>query len=104
MNSGNINTFMEPYWQSDSLMFIGNTGVTFGWENTRENYLKSYPDTNAMGKLSFEILHMKRLSVLYYYVVGKWQLSRTGGDLSSHFTLSFKKINDKWVIVSDHSS
>jgi len=42
--------------------------------------------------------------VLYYFVVGKWHLSRTIGDLDGIFTLLFKKIKDTWVIVSDHSS
>jgi ketosteroid isomerase-like protein len=103
-NSGNLEAFMEPYWKSDSLMFIGKSGITYGWQNTLNNYKKGYPDTASMGKLKFEILQVKRLSVLYFHVVGKWHLTRSIGDLSGHFTLLFKKINNKWVIVSDHSS
>jgi len=103
-NGGDIANFMKPYWHSDSLMFIGKSGVTYGWQNTLNNYKKSYPDAAAMGKLNFTILQTKRLSVLYYYVVGKWHLTRTIGDLNGHFTLLFKKIKNTWVIVSDHSS
>ncbi|RYG53280.1 MAG: nuclear transport factor 2 family protein [Chitinophagaceae bacterium] len=103
-NEGNIEKFMEPYWKSDSLMFIGKSGVTYGWDKALANYQRSYPDTAAMGKLKFEIIEMKRLSVLYYHVVGKWHLSRTAGDLSGHFTLLIKRIGKEWVIVSDHSS
>lgn len=103
-NNGDLQQFMEPYWHSDSLMFIGKSGVTYGWQNTMDNYTKGYPDTAAMGKLQFSILHVKRLSVLYYSVVGKWQLSRSMGNLEGHFTLLFKKIGNRWVIVMDHSS
>jgi ketosteroid isomerase-like protein len=103
-NSGNIDAFMDSYWKSDSLMFIGKSGVTYGWQNTLDNYKKGYPDTASMGKLSFTIIDVKRLSVLYFHVVGKWHLSRSIGDLSGHFTLLFKKIKGKWVIVADHSS
>ncbi len=103
-NAGNLNSFMETYWNSDSMMFIGKSGVTYGWENTLNNYKKGYPDTAAMGKLKFDILHIKRLSVLYFSVVGKWHLTRSIGDVGGHFTLLFKKIKNKWVIVSDHSS
>ncbi|RYG47324.1 MAG: DUF4440 domain-containing protein, partial [Chitinophagaceae bacterium] len=67
-NAGNLEKFMEPYWKSDSLMFIGKSGITYGWDKTLANYKKSYPDTAAMGKLKFEIIEMKRLSVLYYHV------------------------------------
>lgn len=103
-NAGDIDRFMGTYWQSDSLMFIGKSGVTYGWQKTMENYKKNYPDTAAMGKLKFDILETKRLSVLYFFVVGKWHLTRSIGDIGGHFTLLFKKVNDKWVIVADHSS
>ncbi|MEO7444053.1 MAG: DUF4440 domain-containing protein [Ferruginibacter sp.] len=103
-NNGDISGFMKGYWHSDSLMFIGKSGVTYGWQNTLNNYRKSYPDTTAMGQLHFDIIEVKRLSVLYFHVVGKWHLSRTAGDLQGHFTLLFKKVKNSWVIVSDHSS
>jgi ketosteroid isomerase-like protein len=103
-NKGDLDGFMKGYWESDSLMFIGNSGVTYGWKNTLNNYKKGYPDTAAMGKLFFDILLIKPLSPDYYQVVGKWFLKRSIGDLSGHYTLLFKKIEGHWVIISDHSS
>jgi len=103
-NRGDLEKFMEGYWRSDSLMFIGKSGVTYGWQNTLNNYKKGYPDTAAMGKLKFDILEVKRLSVLYFSVVGKWHLTRSIGDVGGHFTLLFKRIKNQWVVVSDHSS
>ena len=103
-NGGDIEKFMEPYWHSDSLMFIGKSGITYGWQKTLENYKKNYPDAAAMGKLDFTIIQTKKLSVLYYSVVGKWHLARAAGDISGYFTLLFKKIKNAWVIISDHSS
>jgi hypothetical protein len=103
-NKGDVESFMATYWQNDSLMFIGKSGVTYGWKNTLENYKKGYPDTAAMGKLNFDILQVKRLSDTYFFVVGKWHLTRSIGNVEGHFTLLFKKVRDKWVIVADHSS
>ena len=103
-NGGDIENFMQPYWHSDSLMFIGKSGITYGWQKTLENYKKSYPDAAAMGKLDFTILQAKRLSVMYFSVVGKWHLARTAGDVGGYFTLLFKKIKNAWVIIQDHSS
>ncbi|MDO9374500.1 MAG: DUF4440 domain-containing protein [Ferruginibacter sp.] len=103
-NEGNLEAFMQGYWKSDSLMFIGKSGLTYGWQPTLDNYKKGYPDTAAMGKLDFDIVQVRRLSVLYFFVVGKWHLARTAGDLRGTFTLIFKKNKNKWVIVSDHSS
>jgi hypothetical protein len=103
-NLGDINSFMKTYWQSDSLMFIGKSGVTYGWTNTLNNYKRNYPDTTAMGKLSFNILLVKRLSSQYFHVTGKWYLHRSIGDLSGHYTLLLKKIKGRWMIIADHSS
>jgi ketosteroid isomerase-like protein len=103
-NTGDLEKFMGTYWQSDSLMFIGKSGVTYGWQNTLNNYKKRYPDTAAMGKLLFDILEVKRLSVMYFFVVSKWYLTRSIGDVGGHFTLLFRKVKNKWVIVADHSS
>jgi ketosteroid isomerase-like protein len=103
-NRGDIEGFMQTYWSSDSLMFIGKSGVTFGWKNTLNNYKKGYPDTAAMGKLDFTLINIKRLSRKYYHVVGKWHLSRKAGDLKGHFTLLIQKVKKRWVIVADHSS
>ena len=44
-NRGDIDNFMKGYWENDSLMFIGKSGVTYGWTNTLNNYKKGYPDT-----------------------------------------------------------
>ncbi len=103
-NRGDLESFMDGYWKSDSLMFIGKNGVTYGWTNTLNNYKKNYPDTIVMGKLHFDIILVKPLSFQYFHVVGKWFLHRSIGDLNGHYTLIFKKIKDKWVIVADHSS
>ncbi len=102
-NAGDMTRYMNTYWKSDSIMFIGKN-IEYGWDNVLKNYKKSYPDTAAMGKLNFELLSLKRLSVMYYSVVGKWYLKRTAGDQKGAFTLLFKKIKNRWVIVQDHSS
>ncbi len=103
-NQGNLEDFMTGYWKSDSLMFVGKSGLTYGWQATLDNYKKGYPDTAAMGKLTFDLLQVKRLSVLYFFVVGKWHLTRSIGDVGGTFTLLFKKVKNKWVIIADHSS
>ena len=103
-NRGDIDAFMVGYWENDSLMFIGKSGVTYGYKNTLSNYKKNYPDTTVMGKLTFTLIHVKQLSPEYFHITGKYYLTRTIGDASGHFTLVFRKINGKWVIISDHSS
>jgi uncharacterized protein (TIGR02246 family) len=103
-NRGDVDAFMVGYWENDSLMFIGKSGITYGYKNTLANYKRNYPDTATMGKLTFTLIQVKQLSPEYFHVTGKYYLTRTIGDASGHFTLMFRKINGKWVIISDHSS
>ena len=103
--NGNIEAFMEGYWKSDSLMFIGNNGITYSWQSTFNNYKKRYPDRATMGALKFDILKMDFHSKNTCWLLGKWHLTRPEkGDVGGYFTLVFKKINGKWLIVSDHTS
>ena len=103
-NKGNLEAFMEGYWKSDSLRFIGSKGLTYGWQQTLDNYKKGYPDADAMGQLKFTILSVEQMADNCAFVVGKWQLARKKGDVSGHYTLLWKKIMGRWVIVADHSS
>jgi ketosteroid isomerase-like protein len=104
-NEGNIPAFMQDYWKSDSLKFIGKNGVTKGWQATMDRYLKTYPDKASMGTLKFDIKEVEFLSDKAAWVLGQFYLTRPEkGDLTGFFTLIFKKINQQWVIVSDHSS
>lgn len=103
-NRADIEAFMEGYWKSDSLMFIGARGVTYGWQPTLDSYKKGYPNAEAMGKLTFTIYSLQVLSPESAYVIGKWHLARTKDEVGGHFTLLWKKIDGKWVIVADHTS
>jgi len=103
-NKGNIEGYMKGYWESDSLIFIGKNGPTYGYVSTLKRYKKAYPDKDAMGKLESTVITVKRLSDNFYFIIGKWALERKAGNLSGSFTLLLQKINDKWVIINDHSS
>lgn len=102
-SAGNIDGFMQGYWQSDSLMFIGKNGIKYGWQTTLENYKKSYPDKAAMGKLEFEVLNLE-VNDNTAYMLGKWSLIREADNPNGYFTLYWKKIDSKWVITIDHTS
>ena len=103
-NKGDLDAFMVGYWKSDSLVFMGKSGPTYGYKNTLANYKKNYPDTNYMGKLHFDIVSIKPLGKSYFFVIGKWFLQRSVGDVNGVYTLVFRKTKTGWKIISDHSS
>lgn len=105
-NRGELEAFMSPYWKSDSLLFIGSRGPSYGWETTLANYKKGYPTAEAMGKLTFDVSQLDVLSNDVALVVGAWHLGERGGleDLSGWFSLVWRQVDGHWVIVRDHSS
>jgi len=103
-NDGNLSAFMQGYWRDDSLRFIGKSGITYGWQPTLDNYVKGYPDKAAMGKLTFTILRVESLGRHRAHVTGRWHLQRAQDAPQGYFTLLWRKIDGRWVIVADHSS
>jgi len=102
-SDGNVEGFMQGYWQSDSLMFVGKSGIKYGWQTTLDNYKKSYPDKVAMGTLSFDVIQLE-VNGKTAYVLGRWSLAREEDNPNGYFALYWKKINGKWVITIDHTS
>lgn len=103
-NNGDIDGFMQGYWKSDSLMFVGKSGPVYGWQKTLDRYKRSYPDKAAMGKLTFTILKVDLLDKTNAFMFGAWRLDRDKDTPGGYFTLWFRKINGVWVIVVDHTS
>ena len=103
-NQGNIESFMKGYWNNDKLVFVGSNGPTYGYRNTLERYLKSYPTKAAMGQLKFNLLFVEQWDTQTIQVIGKFTLDREKDQPTGLFTLLFRKMGDDWKIVSDHSS
>jgi len=103
-NKGDLETFMQGYVKSDSLLFVGSSGPTYGWQKTLENYKKSYPGKAGMGQLTFGIKKVDFLNKDVAFVLGSWHLKREKDEPKGYFTLLFKKLNGAWKIFVDHSS
>ena len=103
-NQGNLDNFMKGYWNSDSLVFIGQAGPTYGYQQALSNYKKHYDSPDKMGQLTFTLIKIEQLSPDYCFVIGKWALKRNAGDVGGTYTLLFRRINGTWVIIVDHTS
>jgi len=103
-NKGDIRGFMDGYWKSDSLRFLGKRGLTKGWQKTLDNYIKSYPDKQTMGILKFDYLSFESLNAKQMFVVGKWTLEREKDTLKGHYSLLWKKFDQDWKIIFDHTN
>jgi ketosteroid isomerase-like protein len=109
-NRGDIDSFMNGYAGasrrsgSNSTTFVSEDKVTRGWQTVRDRYRKKYSDRAKMGKLTFSDLEITPLSSDSAVVLGRWKLRRASDQPHGRFTLIFRKVNDSWRIVHDHTS
>lgn len=103
-NAGDLDGFMEDYWESPELTFSSGGMVRRGIEATRDRYKKSYPDRKTMGRTTFSDLEVTPLGDEAAMVLGKWRLDRDEEPIGGVFTLVFRKIDGRWVIIHDHTS
>ncbi|MDB5022783.1 MAG: nuclear transport factor 2 family protein [Mucilaginibacter sp.] len=103
-NRGDLEGYMQGYWKSDSLVFVGKNAPVYGWQSTLGRYKKAYPNKAAMGQLQFDIIQVKVLDDTNAFMLGAWHLQREKDAPGGYFTLWFRKINGEWKIVCDHTS
>ena len=105
-NHGQLEAYMNGYWHSPDLTFYSGATVTKGWEPTLERYRRRYQSGgNQMGHLDFQDLDIDLLSRRSAVATGKWQLTMSDGKKPHGlFTLIFKRFQEGWRIVHDHTS
>jgi ketosteroid isomerase-like protein len=104
-NKGDLDAFMTiGYWKSENLIFVSGDKITRGWQQTLDNYKRTYGTADKMGKLTFSDLEINVLSKDAATVLGSWSLQRTSDNPKGKFTLVFRKFKEGWRIVQDHSS
>ncbi len=103
-NDGDVDAFMEFYWKSDDLTFSSTGSTTRGWEATKANYKRRYPTRESMGQVAFSEIEVFALGDSAALVLGRWLLKRKPTDIGGNFSLVFRRIDDRWVIIHDHTS
>jgi hypothetical protein len=103
-NKGKLEEYMQGYWKSDSLLFVGRSGPDYGWQKTLESYRKFYPDKASMGYLTFDIKKIRRIDKTHAFVLGAWNIKKENDEAKGFFTLILQKFKDGWKVIVDHSS
>lgn len=103
-NRGDIEGFMQGYWNSPEMMFVSGDNMTKGWQPTLDRYKKSYDTREKMGVLSFSELEITLTGKDSAVVFGRFTLVREKDKPTGLFTLNFRKFKDGWKIILDHTS
>lgn len=103
-NQGDSKGFTAYY--TEDTKFV-STSVQRGRKQVEQRYARKYPNREAMGRLTFDELEITKLGRDYASVIGRWKLDRSeaaGGNAGGYYTLLFKRTNQGWRIILDHTS
>jgi ketosteroid isomerase-like protein len=103
-NRGDLDAFMEHYWNSEDLTFSSEGKTTRGWTETLNRYRQRYPTLEKMGRVTMSELEITPLGNSAALVLGRWNLERENEPVSGNFSLVVRKFDDRWLIVHDHTS
>jgi ketosteroid isomerase-like protein len=103
-NRGDIGEFMSGYWKSPGVRFLSGDKIVSGWDETLARYRGKYATRDQMGTLRFLDLRVDMIAPDAAFAVGRWRLERAGDQPHGVFSLIFRKISGRWVIVLDHTS
>lgn len=105
-NRGDLEAFLEGYWRSDSLTFYSGGDVNYGWQATRDRYVRRYQsEGREMGTLDFDLHEVAVLDPEHATVRGAWRLRRSADSPHGLFTLVLRRFpGSGWKIVHDHTS
>jgi len=104
-NRGDISGFVQSY--SPACTFVGRDTVVEGRSGVEERYRKNYATPEAMGRLTYTDLKIRKIDNRVAVVTGTFHLQRSGaggGDKSGIFSLVFERQGGVWRIVLDHTS
>ena len=60
--------------------------------------------TRNGNSFKFTVNKIRTVSSDVAFLIGEYYLTRSTEDSYGHFTLFWKKINNKWLIISDHTT
>ncbi len=102
-NSGDMAGYMKYYLKSPELTFHSGSRLLLGWETLDSMYREKYSGP-ARGVLRFDDTAVSILSRDSAYVTGRWQVQLPDTIREGRFTLVFRRFEEGWRIVHDHSS
>lgn len=102
-NDGDLEGFMELYWNSPELVFQSGAERSLGWRTLYDKYdAKYFPEGH--GTLTFSGIEIHALSDSAAYATGTWKLEGIENAGEGLFTLILRRFDDGWRIVHDHTS
>ncbi|MBY0422623.1 MAG: DUF4440 domain-containing protein, partial [Parvularculaceae bacterium] len=98
-NDGDLQGFMNGFWNDPGFVFIAGSTVTRGWQETYKRYRDSYGESGDLGRLQYTDLDAKMLTPESASVVGRYAFSRGAASSAGALTLVLRRFEGAWRVV-----
>lgn len=102
-NGGDLDGFMQAYWNDEALTFSGGGETTIGFKATYDKYRQQFPE-GEMGQIEFKDLNTDMVGDESAIVTGRFNHELPDDSISGTFSLVLKKFDNRWKIIHDHTS
>lgn len=103
-NRADSDGYLAAYWHSDKVRWVSEGTVQYGFESIAAAFKTRFGSPESMGHLEVADLEIELLGEKDALVFGDWIQTTPAARHQGVFTVHVKKIDDEWLIVSDHSS
>jgi uncharacterized protein (TIGR02246 family) len=103
-NAGDLDGFLTGFWDSPELVFTSGGQVLRGRATLRQRYRQGYWSGGDPGKLSFADVEIHALAPDAAWALGRWELAFPTDSVGGVFSLVFRRFDDGWKVVHDHTS
>jgi uncharacterized protein (TIGR02246 family) len=103
-NRGDLDGYLASYWDSDQTIWVSGGSLIRGRKAIEAAYKVRFSTPGQMGTLSLSELEIDVLTTADAIAFGRWKLVFEAKAAEGFFTVQLRKIEDTWLLVSDHSS
>lgn len=98
-NDGDLDGFMNGFWNDPEFTFITGTTVTKGWKETFKRYRDGYGEKGDLGRLVYSNLEARLLAPETASVVGRYAFQRGEASSAGTMTLVVRRFEGAWRVV-----
>ncbi len=103
-NRGDLSGYMDSFARNERTRHIFNRDITVGYSAIEARFQSRYPDPSNMGTISHSDLDVTVLAPDAAFAFAHWSFEHEGKTFAGVFTLIFRHLDGRWVIVHDHST
>jgi hypothetical protein len=101
---GDSDAYMSVFWKSPSLLYIIDSTIYFGWDQTKAKIERDYGDRRERGGLTLERLKTNIINEGLATTIEWWAMTFEKETLKGYSSSTWRKFSEGWKIIEIHTA